>query len=239
MGLGTWFANLFKKSEAKTPNPEPNTGTSPVEDDVQDARPGRPKLYRSAALSLLNKYGAKGKIRVLAVRGYYLEKGQAGSNDRSIWDDAFFIVGPSGEYLAFNGNTDPNGYRPGHGTGEDVKGMATLKVGLWKYTIGTHRNLYPAGVQAKPFTVLRDADAYVSKEKTVMVKGRAYYEETGYFGINNHPGAGSDINARGQTSSLGCQTIFPPQWQEYIGTIVELMKKHNVSTYDYALHENA
>ena len=125
-------------------------------------------------------------VIAVAIRGYDLSEGSAGVNDRRIYDDAFFIVTPN-DVKMFEGNTDPNGYRKGSGTG-DNKGMACLKKGVWFFAKGSHRG-NPAFRQAVPFTVLRD--------------GTPNYEHTGYHAINWHSGGSSS------TSSLGCQTAPP------------------------------
>lgn len=125
-------------------------------------------------------------VIAVAIRGYDLNEGTAGKNDRRIYDDAFFIVSPN-EVKMFEGNTDPNGYRSGSGTGSN-KGMACLKKGVWFFAKGPHKGS-PAFRQACPFTVLRDGDPP--------------YEHTGYHAINWHSGGVSS------TSSLGCQTASP------------------------------
>lgn len=125
-------------------------------------------------------------VIAVAIRGYDLEEGTSGKNDRRIYDDAFFIVSPN-EVKMFEGNTDPNGYRSGSGTG-DNKGMACLKKGVWFFAKGPHKGS-PAFRQACPFTVVRD--------------GNPPYDHTGYHAINWHSGGVSS------TSSLGCQTASP------------------------------
>lgn len=136
-------------------------------------------------------------LLVIGVRGYYLNTlGAAGANDRSIYDDALFIDSPF-VTASFNANTDPSTFRKGRGTGS-AKGMACLKPGLWKaHQFGLHKGKYLALVQTKgPVTVVRD--------------GSPDYEDTGNFGINIHKGG---LNT---TSSLGCQTIHPSQWDSFI-----------------------
>ena len=124
---------------------------------------------------------------VVAVRGFKLNTmGKKGENDRSIYDDAHFIVTPRG-IISFEANTDPNGYRKGYGFGSN-KGMAMLDTGVWFFGKGPHKNR-PAFRQACPFTVIRD--------------GSPPYKHTGYHAINWHSGGYSS------TSSLGCQTNKP------------------------------
>src|SRR5690606_11274540 len=126
--------------------------------------------------------------------------GVPGKNDRGIYDDAIFVLTPTG-YYTFNGNTDPSRYRAGYGLGSR-KGMACLKAGIHRYKIGTHNpskspaSRYKALVQAEPVTVIRD--------------GNPPYEHTGWHGINIHRGGDKT------TSSLGCQTIPPSQWPAFI-----------------------
>lgn len=144
-------------------------------------------------------------IVVLGIRGYYLNtQGAVGVNDRGIYDDAIFLKTNNNVY-AFNGNTDPSHYRKGHGTGKE-KGMATLMPGTYYcYHIGMHNGKYIALVQtAGEVTVVRDGDPP--------------YEDKGYFGINCHKGY---FNS---TSSEGCQTIYKPQWDEFIGHIITYCK---------------
>lgn len=154
---------------------------------------------------------------LLGIRGYYKHTmGKPDENDRRIYDDALFIVSPNC-YMAFNANVDPNGYRPGHGTAESTKGMANLKCGVWTYQLGIHRT-YLALTQADAVTVIRD--------------GTPSYEHTGWFGINIHRGGWES------TSSLGCQTIYPSQWDSFIATVQREMTEFNQKTIKYVLIEN-
>ena len=140
-------------------------------------------------------------VFVAGIRGYYTKSmGDAASNDRGIYDDAIFLVSPA-FFGAYNGNTDPGVRRPGRGFGAN-KGMARLKPGVWlAYRFDNHGSKsgpYPAICQrAADVTVIRDG-----------IDGD--YEQTGRFGINIHRGAWN------RTSSLGCQTIYPAQWDSFI-----------------------
>ena len=110
------------------------------------------------------------KVAVVAIRGYYLDSmGKRGANDRSIYDDAMFIVHPNG-IERYQANTDPNGYRKGHGTGSQ-KGMAMLKTGIHIFGKGLHKGVQ-AFRQCEPFTVVRD--------------GSPDYEDTGMHAIDLH-----------------------------------------------------
>jgi lysozyme len=134
---------------------------------------------------------------VVGIRGYYKNSmGAPGVNDRGIYDDALFID-TSQVTAAFNGNTDPSRVRRGHGRGGG-KGMASLNAGAWfAHKFGLHRGKYLALCQT-------------GGDVTVTRDGNPDYQETGRFGINVHRGS---FNA---TSSLGCQTVHPTQWDSFI-----------------------
>jgi lysozyme len=140
---------------------------------------------------------SKYPLVVVGIRGYYKNSlGAPGVNDRGIYDDALFID-TSQVTAAFNGNTDPSSVHRGHGRGSG-KGMACLNAGAWfAHQFGLHRGKYLALCQTGgDVTVTRDGDPD--------------YEDTGRFGINIHRGS---FNG---TSSLGCQTVHPTQWDSFI-----------------------
>lgn len=144
-----------------------------------------------ANISKLEGYNPDKHVIVVAIRGYRLDSiGEVGKNDRREWDDAHFIYTPNG-MLAFNGNTDPNGYRKGSGTGGN-KGMAMLNTGVWFFGKGKHKGRLGFR-QACKFTVTRD--------------GNPPYEHTDWHAINWHDGG------EYSTSSLGCQTNPPSVWK--------------------------
>lgn len=184
----------------------------------------RPKRAATDVLNLLDKNGIKvhdsivDEVVVVGIRGYYKDTmGKPGVNDRGIYDDAIFLVGPD-HFSSYNGNTDPSGYRKGWGTGAS-KGMASLKAGLYRaYKLDMHNGQYPALCQrADVVTVVRD--------------GEPNYEDTGWFGINIHRGGD------GTTSSLGCQTIPPSQWSSFMENVKRLLREHNQTVVPYLLVE--
>ncbi len=166
-------------------------------------------------LKALNMLGAAGlshhKGAFLVVRGFL--PGEDGDNDRKVYDDYLAWV-ESGLYLPVNANADPNGFRPGYGTGEEHKGILSICDGqvCW-YRSGLHRGR-PAFRQARDFWVYRDADvAKVPRDKIIRVDGVAVYKEYGSFAANIHD------SPEDSTSSLGCITVprsqFVP-WKNYV-----------------------
>ena len=135
----------------------------------------RPEMLRDAALALLVANGITDAFALLGRRGYYRDTmGAPGTNDLGLYDDAIMLVSPTA-YATFNANTDPS---------RELPGIATLKLGVWRYQQGIHGlshppgpRRYPALVQAEPVTVSRDGGA----------------DESGYLGINIHHGS---INTR-------------------------------------------
>lgn len=151
---------------------------------------------------------------VVGIRGYYKKTmGNPSLNDRGIYDDAIFLM-TKNSFKSFNANCDPAAFQ---------KGIANLKNGIYPaYKFDLHKGKYLAICQRSAnVTVLRDG------------KG----EDTGMFGINIHCGG---VNT---TSSLGCQTIPPAQWDEFIKDAQVLardaygtdFKKHTIT---YLLLEN-
>jgi lysozyme len=146
-------------------------------------------------------------IVVVGIRGYYRNSmGARAVNDRNLYDDALFIESAQG-MMAYNGNTDPSRHRPGSGTGA-AKGMASLDPGAWfVHTFDKHKGQYLALCQrAGPVTVTRDGDPP--------------YRDTGYFGINIHRGGYNT------TSSEGCQTIHPGQWDSFIAVAADQARRY-------------
>jgi lysozyme len=174
----------------------------------------RPQQPREKTEDLLGQAGVDLTTpALLGVRGYYRDTmGEAGVNDRAIYDDAVMLISPEA-YVTFNANCDPGAFK---------KGIATLKAGLWKYKVGIHglnkppAKRYTALVQAEPVTVIRDQIG----------------EDTGWLGINIHRGGMNSV------SSLGCQTIFPKQWEAFITLVQEELKRAGAKIIPYLLIEH-
>lgn len=175
----------------------------------------RPQMKQEEACALFDKTcreigvdpATLPPVRVLAIRGYYRDTmGKKGRNDRGIYDDAFIVMSPTA-YVTFNGNTDPSIYR---------KRVAVVKAPqlLW-YKPGTHWGKIPhkAFRQDAPVTVLRDGVG----------------EDRGMFGINNHRGGLTG------TSSLGCQTVYKPQWPAYRDLVNGELARYGQKRFPYVL----
>ncbi|PZQ37709.1 MAG: hypothetical protein DI560_20360 [Pseudomonas putida] len=176
----------------------------------------RPRLSSSELRLLIKPYNINREefpLVVVGIRGYYRDQmGAPGVNDRGIYDDAVFIDTAQGT-VAFNGNTDPSTYRKGTGTGSK-KGMASLKPGAWfVHRFDKHKGKYLALCQrAGPVTVIRD--------------GAPDYIDVGKFGINIHRGRDDS------TSSEGCQTIHPDQWDSFINLAQDQAKRYFPETWE-------
>ena len=174
--------------------------------------PHRPQELAAATAALLARAGVTEPVALLGERGYFRDTmGRPGENDRGIYDDALTLHTPA-VHACFNANTDPSVTR---------RGVAVLKPGLWHYQLGVHglshppARRYPALVQAAPVTVHRDGGN----------------DDTGFFGINIHHGS------YGGTSSLGCQTIYPAQWESFYAIVKSELTRHGQVVVPYLLIE--
>lgn len=175
--------------------------------------PSRPQQDRDNTDRILREHGITDGFGLLGVRGYYLRSmGAVDRNDRGIYDDAIMLLSPEA-YVTFNANCDPSIHR---------KHIATLEPGVYQYKLGIHGvnkpkpRQYQALVQAGPVTVARDEEG----------------AQTGYFGINIHRGSYNS------TSSEGCQTVHPSQWEAFIALVRQELKRMDSIRIPYALIEN-
>lgn len=196
---------------------------APKPEDAQKSYPANPKsrilpLYRpkqsdDITQAVLAKFShlmpadrRLDDVKVLVVRGYFENSmGKKGANDRAVYDDAVFVVTPDG-VQPFNGNSDPSAYR---------KRIATIKaMQAVRYRPGPHGykrkgGPYPAFRQDANCTVVRDGIG----------------DDKGMFHVNFHRGG---VNG---TSSLGCLTIPPHQWDEFHALVSGLLKSHDQDTF--------
>lgn len=172
----------------------------------------RPKLSEQEARSIVAPLNLPVKVILLGIRGYYKRTmGDPNKNDRGIYDDAHFIIAP-GFFQSFNANTDPSVFR---------KGIAVLKPGVHWYRKGNH------GISKGPgYPALRPA---TPGERLPVTRD----------GIGDDWGIALNIHRGGfkKTSSEGCQTIPPSQYDSYQKKVYELMDQHKQKTIPYVLIE--
>lgn len=198
-----------------------------------------PNLSREQVLALPGVADLAIAPVIVGVRGFF---DQPDRNQRGVYDDAAFIVGPAAEdFKAANWNTDPTITKPG---------MAVLQPGTYEWKKGLHGihhlNLdnpkdkaaydwllahvgedhpdpayhltYWAFRQASPFTVLRDGK---TTPETVI-------DPSGWPWIDGHHGGLG-------TSSEGCQTVPLEQWKDFRPFGYGLMDKYKVARIKYHL----
>lgn len=177
---------------------------------------GRPKARFDLVLSFAQKAmgAALPGVFVVGVRGYYRDTmGKTGANDRNLYDDAIFVV--AGDLFAsFNANTDPSKYS---------QGIATLVPGVHWYRPGNHGISRPGG----GYPAFRPATP--DEALPVMRDGKAGKSDG--IAINIHRGGYKT------TSSAGCQTIHPDQWDGFHALITKALAKAGVKKFPYILIE--
>lgn len=167
---------------------------------VPASRPAIDEMYLQSILRRYNIDSSKFTVLV-GLRGFY----NVGQNQRKIYDDAIFIIGPDGT-KSFNANTDPGAFK---------KGIANLKAGNWIYKLGIHGLSKPKALQ---YIALVQA-------RKVIVHRDEIGDDSGWFGINIHKGGNTTV------SSLGCQTIHPKQWDEFISIMKQRLATQKTVTY--------
>ena len=185
---------------------------------IPKTKPRAPRhIVQAAALKEWRKDKTRGPMPdfyVLSVRGYYRDTmGKVGVNDRGIFDDAFFVVGPD-TFVSFRGNVDPSYYKAG---------VSSLMTGWHKYKPGLHgvsrdrpgkKVSYPAFIPATPgkrLPVTRDGERGRSKRDGVANNiHRTSYNTTG---------------------SAGCQTLPPSDWTAFHALVTMELKRHGLKTF--------
>ncbi len=174
--------------------------------------PSTPKANLDRVTKAIKAAKLTDPVVLVGVRGYYRDTmGKAGENDRGLYDDALFIVSPA-HFSAWNANTDPSVHRPG---------IASLIPGIHRYRRGNHGISRPGG----GYPAFRPATP--DEQLPVTRDGMA----------NPRPGIAINIHRGGRTttSSEGCQTVPPLQWDAFYAALSGEMKRHKVTTFPYLL----
>lgn len=190
----------------------------------------RPQIDREGVIDLLIEQGlwtnrTISSAVVVGIRGYMLNSmGKWGKNDRGIYDDAIILLTPT-ICRAFNGNTDPSRYKP-----RVAQLVSPQKVTYIKGWHGYNSKYgHKAFRQASAVVVHRDGgkgNGLKLTDGTFTDKRRAK------FWINLHRGG------YGTTSSAGCQTLPPSQWDEFYKLTVGKMAMYGQSSINYYLVSN-
>lgn len=171
-----------------------------------------PKLALADVDKIIRKHKITAPVVLVGIRGYYKDTmGKPGQNDRGLYDDAMFIVSPT-HFSSWNGNTDPSVYRPG---------IASLVPGVHMYRKGNHGISRPGG----GYPAFRPA---TPGEQLPVTRDGV---------LNPRPGVAINIHRGGKntTSSEGCQTLPPQQWDAFYAALSGEMKRHSVKTFPYVL----
>ena len=170
----------------------------------------RPQQAKEKTLAMTIKAGLDDLVCLVGIRGYYSETFQPSGNQRGIYDDAIILLSPS-VHATFNANTDPSVFK---------KGIAVLKTGVHRFKKGNHGISKPGG----GYPALRPANA--KEELPVTRDGEG---DSMGVAINIHKGS------RNSTSSLGCQTIYPDQWDAFLNLVYSEMDRYKQKTIPYLL----
>lgn len=190
----------------------------------------RPQATRRDVIDMLINSGlwkdrSITRMHIVGVRGYYLDSmGRRGRNDRGIYDDAVFILSPD-TFTSFNANTDPSVYRTGRAVLEAPQ-RVTYRPGWHGYR---SKRGHPAFRQASNVTVRRDGGRGHGRH---LGKGRFRDNPKGRFWINLHRGGWKT------TSSAGCQTIPPNQWDAFYALVKLQLNRYGQRTFYYYLVQN-
>jgi lysozyme len=174
----------------------------------------RPQQAKEKTLAMVIKARIEDRVALVGIRGYYSETFKPSGNQRNIYDDAIILLSPSC-HATFNANTDPSLFK---------KGVASLIPGVHRYKKGNHGISKPSG----GYPALRPA----TPNEALPVIRDSEGESLG-IAINIHKGGYNT------TSSLGCQTIYPTQWDGFINLVYSEMSRYNQKTIPYLLVEQA
>lgn len=176
--------------------------------------PSTPKASIARITEAIRQAGINDPVVLVGVRGYYKDSmGKPGSNDRGIYDDALFILSGN-HFTSWNANTDPSAHR---------QGIASLVPGVHRYRRGNHGISRPGG----GYPAFRPA---TKNEELPVVRDGVVNPSPG-IAINIHRGS------RNGTSSEGCQTLPPQQWEAFYASLSGEMKRHGVTSFPYLLIE--
>lgn len=196
--------------------------------------PAKPRASRDEILSLVARTVSENEIlterpvsdwqdcpvKIFGVRGFFAPN----KNKRGIYDDAIFVETVDGDRAAFNGNVDPSrSYK---------QGLASLESNqiVWyrpgKHGLSRKDGGYPAFRQASVCVVRRDGGSGNGK---ALGNGLFQDSPSKRFWINLHKGGYNT------TSSAGCQTVPPQQWDAFHALVHLYLKRYDLKQFPYLL----
>lgn len=193
--------------------------------------PRKPKESREAVLKRVRKAvsasdilterslddWAAAPVKLFGVRGYF-----GAGNKRGIYDDAIFVETVDGDRAAFNANVDPSSRKTGRASLE-ANQIVWYKPGFHGYG---RKSGHPAFRQASVCIVARDGG---TGNGTAIGGGLFKDSPNKRFWINLHKGGYRT------TSSAGCQTIPPQQWEAFYSLVRTFLKRYEVKDFPYLL----
>lgn len=177
----------------------------------------KPSLTKEQAQAIIAKFPElTDKFIILGIRG-----GDAnGTNQVGIYDDIIAIVTPD-FFKAYNANTDPSRL---------YDGVAVLQPGVYQYIKGLHgmRHLNLSNIDDRTiYNKLETSGKDVAPTPGRILPYWAFRQHSNVTvlrqgatkPVTDSPGSRFwiDIHRGGYktTSSAGCQTIFPDQWEDF------------------------
>jgi hypothetical protein len=216
----------------------------------------------ATARALLAERSISDDVALIGVRGFFASMGATQQNDSGIYDDAIFLV--TEEICAgFNANTDPVKYEPPNVTLK--AGAWRYRLGVHTPPSGAEPG-YPALVQSglpgdDVWVVVHPrspSDYRHFATKSGLQFDPGFTEASQFLAALQHTRARivpredpdypdiewpmrEHINIHrgqaGSTSSMGCQTVSPNQWQEFFGAVKSALHDSHQELVTYLLLE--
>ncbi len=148
-----------------------------------------------------------GRVNIVGVRG--MSNRLISDNQFNLYNDSIILISnpeKNNPELGYSLEWYPSSVDPGRISNPNPTGIAHLVNGQYRYKIGTHKNKYPALIQAEKVLVERYFET--NRQKVIVDKG--------WFGINIHRAGKRKYVGNW---SAGCQVIMEPFWSSFMAWI--------------------
>ena len=164
----------------------------------------RPQFKKEDAVKILEKYNLpQNQVYLIAFRGYYSRTFPPVGNNIGVYDDALIMISPD-YYNTYNFNVDPSSEKTGRAN--------VVSNQIIEFEIGIHNRSKAKSRQYK--ALIQDEATF----KIYRYNQGTKYEDS--IGINLHKGGYNT------TSSLGCLTVYPDQWDSFIKDVEQQMNRY-------------